>query len=76
MGRERLIRASEIGEYVYCHRSWWLHAVVGVEPAGRQRREQGVARHAQHGRQVWLSHLLVVSSLIMVLLAGLLIVLR
>lgn len=76
MPRERFIRASEIGEYVYCRRAWWLHHIVGIEPAGRQRREHGTALHVRHGRQVWLSHLLVVSSLILLLLAGVLTVLR
>lgn len=76
MRRERFIRASEVGEYVYCRRAWWLHQIVGVEPESRQRRAQGTALHAQHGRQVWISHLLVVSSLMILLLAGLLLILR
>lgn len=76
MARERFIRASEVGEYVYCRRAWWLHKIVGVEPTGRQRRAQGTALHTQHGRQVWLSHLLVVSSVLILLLAVLLLVVR
>ena len=54
MARERLpiIRASEIGEYVYCARAWWLRRVAGLEPAGRERREQGTALHRRHGRAV------------------------
>lgn len=75
MSRERLIRASEIGEYVYCRRSWWLHMVVGVTPEGRQRREQGVAQHARHGRRVRASQLLALSGLALLLLAGLVLLL-
>ena len=45
MARERLpiIRASEMGEYVYCARAWWLRRVASLEPAGRERREYGTA---------------------------------
>ena len=54
MAKERLpiIRASEIGEYVYCARAWWLRRVAGVEPAGRERRERGTVLHRHHGRAV------------------------
>ncbi|HEX6289357.1 MAG TPA: hypothetical protein VFZ66_09215 [Herpetosiphonaceae bacterium] len=76
VARGRLIRASEIGEYVYCHRAWWLHHSVGLEPAGRERRARGTALHRRHGRQVWLSHLLVVGALILLGLALLLFALR
>ncbi|MBV9791276.1 MAG: hypothetical protein JOZ51_23980 [Chloroflexi bacterium] len=69
MKRGRFIRASEIGEYVYCQRAWWLHHSVGLEPAGRERHEHGTALHARHGRQVWFSHLLLVASLILIALA-------
>lgn len=49
------IRASEVGEFVYCARAWWLRRVAGEEPEGRERREAGVALHAAHGRAVGLS---------------------
>src|SRR5215212_9791647 len=54
MARERraVIRASEMGEYVYCARAWWLRRVAGLEPAGRERREYGVGLHHRHGRAV------------------------
>jgi CRISPR/Cas system-associated exonuclease Cas4 (RecB family) len=69
MARERLIRASEIGEYVYCHRAWWLHQVQGVEPSGRARREHGTALHAAHGRRVWASQALLVAGILLLLAA-------
>jgi CRISPR/Cas system-associated exonuclease Cas4 (RecB family) len=50
-----IIRASEIGEYVYCARAWWLRRVAGVEPAGREHREQGTRLHTRHGCAVALS---------------------
>ena len=54
MARERLpiIRASEVGEFVYCARAWWLRRVAGLEPAGRARREHGSMLHQRHGRAV------------------------
>ncbi len=54
MARERppIIRASEVGEYVYCARAWWLRRVAGLAPAGRERREHGAVLHRRHGRAV------------------------
>jgi len=48
----RILRASEIGEYVFCHRAWWLHRVLDIESANREQMGAGVARHAAHGRAV------------------------
>src|SRR5437867_10181961 len=54
VAKERLpiIRASEVGEYVYCARAWWLRRVAGLEPAGHVRRERGTALHRRHGQAV------------------------
>ena len=49
------IRASEVGEFVYCARAWWLRRVAGEEPAGQERRELGTLMHQRHGRGVALS---------------------
>lgn len=57
-GRLPVIRASEVGEYVYCARAWWLRRVAGLEPAGHERREMGVILHDRHGRAVAGSRLL------------------
>ncbi|HMO56310.1 MAG TPA: hypothetical protein PKA05_01460 [Roseiflexaceae bacterium] len=56
--RRPLIRASEIAEYVYCGRAWWLRRVAGLEPAGRERRERGSALHRRHGMAVAASRIL------------------
>jgi len=45
----RVIRASEIGEYVFCHRAWWLHQVQGEASANTREMAEGTARHARHG---------------------------
>jgi CRISPR/Cas system-associated exonuclease Cas4 (RecB family) len=55
----KTIRASEVGEYVYCARAWWLRRVVGEEPAGQARRDLGTLRHARHSRAVALSGVLI-----------------
>jgi CRISPR/Cas system-associated exonuclease Cas4 (RecB family) len=77
MSRQRLpiIRASEVGEYVYCARAWWLRRVAGLEPAGRERRELGTALHRRHGRAVTGSRALVAIGATLALAAGLLILL-
>jgi CRISPR/Cas system-associated exonuclease Cas4 (RecB family) len=64
-----IIRASEVGEYVYCARAWWLRRVAGQEPAGHQRRSTGIALHNRHARQVRLSSVLLVLSSVLLLLA-------
>jgi hypothetical protein len=48
----RIIRASEIGEYLYCRRAWWLHHVEGIESANRPVMAEGTEAHTGHGRLV------------------------
>jgi hypothetical protein len=57
MGQHRyIVRASELNSWEYCHRSWWLRQVAGLEPsaAAQARMDAGTRRHAAHGRGVWL----------------------
>ncbi len=51
----RIIRASELGQYAYCARAWWLQTIRGAEPANTRDLRQGEAAHRQHGRAVWLA---------------------
>ena len=55
------IRASEISEYVYCRRSWWLRRVRSVASRNVTQMSAGTAHHAQHGQLVgnsaWLRRL-------------------
>ncbi len=48
----KVIRASEIGEYVFCHRAWWLRHVQGFESANVRELTEGAAAHVSHGRLV------------------------
>jgi hypothetical protein len=67
--RNPMIRASEVGEFVYCARAWWLHRVEGLEPAGRERRERGTLLHARHGHAVAVSSALIWAGAGLLLLA-------
>jgi CRISPR/Cas system-associated exonuclease Cas4 (RecB family) len=65
----RAIRASEIGEYVFCHRAWWLRHMEGHESANTRQMELGTAAHEQHGRLVGLGAALRGLALLLVVLA-------
>jgi len=70
-GRDH-VRASEVGQYVYCARAWWLGAVQGVEPINVEELQRGQLRHWQHGRRViayrrlrYLGYLLLLAALLL-----------
>jgi CRISPR/Cas system-associated exonuclease Cas4 (RecB family) len=51
------IRASEISDYAYCHRAWWLRRVHSVASSNTIQFEAGTKYHAVHNslveRSVW-----------------------
>lgn len=48
--QQKLIKASEIGEYLFCARAWRLR-IDGYEPTfGQHAREAGTKWHLAHGR--------------------------
>ncbi len=65
-----MIRASEIGEYIYCHRAWWLGRVQGVENANRAQLDAGVVRHRAHGQLVQRADQLRRAALMLALVAA------
>ena len=65
----RLIRASEIGEYLYCHRAWWLRHIRGEHSRNVRELDSGTAAHAGHGQQVALASGLQVAAYALVALA-------
>lgn len=46
------IRASEIGDYLYCRRAWWLKQARGVRPVRTRAMQAGEQYHQGHGRRV------------------------
>jgi hypothetical protein len=46
-----IIRASEIGRWVYCQRAWWL-SKEGYENRNVAALQTGLDVHQQHARQV------------------------
>lgn len=46
-----IIRASEIGRFIYCNRAWWYDR-RGVAPTNVREMERGAAYHRQHGRAI------------------------
>ena len=53
----RIIRASEIGTYVYCQRAWW-YLKSGTESQNLEMMSAGMDLHLQHGRRVLFNSLL------------------
>ena len=48
----RVIRASEIGQYTYCARAWWLEQIQGLESTNVREMAHGEQAHAAHGELV------------------------
>jgi hypothetical protein len=76
--QDEIIRASEIGQYAYCARAWWLGQVQGYRSSNLAAMQQGSAEHSTHGQAVagyhrlrWLAAALLVVAVV-VLIAGLL----
>ncbi|OQY23486.1 MAG: hypothetical protein DRJ03_08485 [Chloroflexi bacterium] len=47
----RVIRASEIGQYVYCAHAWWLGSVQGLPSTHQREMADGEAAHWRHGQR-------------------------
>ncbi len=70
----RVIRASELAQYAYCAKAWWLGSVMGVRTTNTRALEQGEATHRLHGQQVWWSRALIWVAVGFVVVALLLII--
>jgi len=51
-GKTGVLRASELAQFAYCAKGWWLTNVQGIEPRNSQELEAGQAAHRQHARLV------------------------
>jgi hypothetical protein len=63
-----ILRASEIGTYLYCRRAWWYRK-QGVESENRAEMATGTELHRRHGRKVLAAGLLRALSLFLFLIA-------
>jgi len=63
------VRASDIGSFLYCQRSWWLMRIVGLEPDALLRRQRGTHAHQRHAWLVWFMQLLRLTSIALLVLA-------
>jgi hypothetical protein len=66
---ERVIRASELGQYCYCARAWWLSTIMGVQPDNVRDLYAGSAAHERHGRTVWLAGALRIAAAVLAIIA-------
>ncbi len=66
----RIIRASEIGQYGYCARAWWLSSVEGVPSANSAEMAQGEAAHRRHGHRAWVAVFLRALAVGLLIIAG------
>jgi hypothetical protein len=48
--KRKLIKASEIGEYLFCARAWRLRVDGHEQTSGDEARRAGTAWHLKHGR--------------------------
>lgn len=73
--QEPVIRASEVAQYAFCARAWWLGQVKGYQTSNVSVMRRGTARHEAHGRAVAGYLLLQRLAVALIVLAGMLLVL-
>jgi len=69
-----IIRASDIGRYLYCRRAWWYRK-QGIESENQKELATGTELHRQHGRKVLaagflqsLGYLLLLAAIVLLVL--------
>lgn len=59
----RIIRASEIGSFLYCRRAWW-YRLQGLKPHNTAQLAAGTRRHQQHSRRLTTAGCLQIAAVI------------
>ncbi len=77
-----VIRASEIGSYLYCRRAWW-YKKQGIESENKGEMATGTELHRQHGRKVVAAgflqtagYVLLAAAVVLLVVAGMLAILK
>jgi hypothetical protein len=72
--QDPILRASEIGQYAFCARAWWLGRVKGYRSVNVAAMRLGTIQHRRHGRAVegyhlarWLAAALLVLAVVALL---------
>lgn len=73
--KTRWIKASEIGEYLYCQRAWW-YRLQGMPSANVHELSTGSQVHAQHGWGLRFAGWLRLFALALFALAGIVLLLQ
>lgn len=68
-----VVRASEIGSYLYCRRAWWYRK-QGIESENQAEMATGTQLHRTHGRKVIAAGFLQAAGYALLLIAVLLVV--
>ena len=63
-----VIRASDIGNYLYCRRAWWYRK-QGVPSENKAELAAGTDLHRRHGRKVLAASLLRGAAMFLLLIA-------
>jgi hypothetical protein len=51
------VTASQVGQYAYCARAWWLGVVEGHAPADLEPLDRGARSHERHGWRISIARL-------------------
>ncbi|MCB0008828.1 MAG: hypothetical protein KDE09_16650 [Anaerolineales bacterium] len=66
---DNLIRASEIGDYLYCRRKWFLRHRQGIKATNQTELQSGTAHHERHAYWLNRSRLAGQLAVVMMLMA-------
>jgi hypothetical protein len=74
LGRKRVIRASELAQYGYCRKAWWLGSVEGIASSNVEALVRGTRAHRAHGQAAWWARALPVIAALLFFIAVLILV--